>query len=341
VSTDTDDDDDLDWLLRKVGRAPPRPLDARFIDERYELRERIGEGGFGAVYEAFDHTRGERVALKILHRAAGDALLRFKREFRQLARLSDPSFVRLHDLHGEGERWYFTMERIDGVPFDAWARDPDRLRGAFADLTRALTRLHEHGYVHRDIKPSNVLVEPGGRVVLLDFGLVHALAEASSTAIAGTPSYVAPEVASGGTPSPASDWYACGVMLYEALTGEPPFGGPAEAIVSAKQRSRPPAVRDRAPRAAPDLAALCDALLDPNPDARPVPSGIAVRSETRVTLIGRQRELAELERALADRSSVVRVVGPSGVGKSTLVDLFCPLKKQAPGRVLFSQLHTS
>src|SRR5688572_28795456 len=82
---------------------------AAIVDERYELGALLGEGSFGAVYEVFDRSRGERVALKLLHRASSDALLRFKREFRSLARLSDPSFVKLYDLHGDGDRWYFTM----------------------------------------------------------------------------------------------------------------------------------------------------------------------------------------------------------------------------------------
>ncbi len=332
-------DEDLDSLLRKVGRAPPRPLDAGFVDERYEVGARIGEGGFGAVYEAFDRKRGEHVALKILRRASSDALLRFKREFRQLAGLSEPGLVRLYDLHGDGERWYFTMERVRGVPFDEWAREASRLRAALDELSRALSSLHARGWVHRDVKPSNVLVEPSGRLVLLDFGLVFAHDDARSTSMVGTPAYLAPEVAAGASPSPAADWYAVGVMLFEALTGELPFGGAVDEMVVKKQTERAPPVRSRAPGAPEDLAALCDALLDPRPSARPVPGRVARPAHPRPPLVGRRRELAELDRMLAAAPSVVRVVGTSGVGKSALVERFSSSARERGVHVLASRCH--
>lgn len=332
-------EDDLDSLLRKVGRAPPRPLDARFVDKRYEVGSLLGEGSFGAVYEAFDRERGEQVALKILRRTSSDALLRFKREFRSLARLSDRGVVRLYDLHGEGECWYFSMERVHGVPFDQWTREPGRLRPALDGLARALAGLHSHGYVHRDIKPSNVLVEASGRVVLLDFGLVHASDDARSTVMVGTPVYLAPEVASGDSPSPAADWYAVGVMLFEALTGELPFGGSADEIIARKRSDRAPPVRDRAPHAPLDLATLCDALLDPSPAARPATVSIALPSVPRTTFVGRRFELQALERALEAVPSVVRVVGPSGVGKSALMDEFVSRVREQGVHVLVSRCH--
>lgn len=327
-------DDEIDSLLRKVGRAPPRPLDARFVDHRYELGALVGEGSFGTVYDAFDRRRGERVALKVLRRANSEALLRFKREFRTLARLSDRGLVRLYDLHGAGDHWYFTMERIDGVPFDVWVREPARLRGALDELSRTLSSLHAHGYVHRDIKPSNVLVERDGRVVVLDFGLVHAHEEAQSTVIAGTPVYVAPEVAAGARPTPAADWYAVGVMLFEALTGETPFEGSADDVVRSKRTQRVPPVLSRAPSAPQDLAALCDALLDPRPEARPIPSVTAPARPFAPPFIGRHAELTALERALAARTPVVRVAGASGVGKSTVVGRLVERSRERGAHVL-------
>ncbi|MBX3188532.1 MAG: protein kinase [Labilithrix sp.] len=329
-------DDDIDSLLRNVGRAPPRPLDARWVDDgRYRLGEPLGEGSFGTVYEAYDRERDETVALKILRRSTSDALLRFKREFRVLSELSDASFVRLYDLHGEGERWYFTMERVEGVPFDAWVRDPYRLRSGFESLFAALARLHARGLVHRDLKPSNVLVDRQGRVVLLDFGLMHALDDGGSTAMGGTPAYVAPEILAGMAPTPASDWYAAGVMLYEALTGELPFAGSAEAILREKQAREAPAVR--APHAPDDLARLCERLLRARPEERAV--DLAPRAPKRSSFVGRQRELHALFDALDEAREkraavVVRVRGPSGVGKSSLVQRFAAEARSGDAHVL-------
>ena len=332
-------DDDLDDVLRKVAYAPARAPDARHVDARYELGRRLGEGGFGTVYEAFDRVRRERVALKLLRSATSEALLRFKREFRQLASVSDPGIVRLHELHGDGERWYFTMERIEGVPFDRAARDPERLAAVLDGLVGALSRLHARGWIHRDVKPENVLVEASGRVVLLDFGLLRIDADRASTAIVGTPLYVAPEVLAGDPPTAAADWYAVGVMLYEALTGESPFEGTALEVVRSKQLARPTPVLARAPGAPADLAALCDALLDPRPEVRPRP---APRAPVPAALaaapyVGRTSELAALARATESAPCVVRVAGDSGVGKSTLVDRFADAARAAGTRVLRSR----
>ena len=336
----SEDDSKLDSLLRKVGKAPPRQPDAHLVDEqRYELGALLGEGSFGAVYEAYDRRHERPIALKILRRTSSEALLRFKREFRVLAELSDPSLAALYDLHGEGERWYFTMERIVGVPFDEWVRDPDRLRPSLAALGDALSRLHARGVVHRDLKPSNVLVDGSGRVVLLDFGLLHLLDTEGSTVIAGTPSTIAPEVAAGRAPSPASDWYAVGVMLHEALTGVAPFAGTAEEVLRQKQGAAPPSVRTRAEAAPRDLAELCDRLLDPNPVTRSRVLGIEVPGVARAPFVGRVAELEALDRALRECPSVVRVFGSSGIGKTALVQRFAERARDAGARVLSSRCH--
>src|SRR5688572_21882432 len=136
----------------------------------------------GVVYRAFDRVLGREVALKMVRHATGRDLYRFKREFRLLADLVHPNLVGLHELYTDGSEWFFTMELVEGVPFIAWVRPAidlpgsplreDRLRAALGQLADAVLALHATGKLHRDIKPSNVLVEPGGTVKVLDFGLV-------------------------------------------------------------------------------------------------------------------------------------------------------------------------
>jgi hypothetical protein len=157
-----------------------------------------------------------------------------------------------------------------GAPLDA--EGLHRLRAALLQLARGVSALHAAGKLHRDLKPSNVLVERGGRVVVLDFGLVtdEALGAADlHGATAGTPAYMAPEQALGRPTTPASDWYALGVMLFEALTGRLPFRGSPRDVLEAKvqMEARPPSTL--APRVPPDLEVLCIELLRMDPAERP------------------------------------------------------------------------
>ncbi len=178
--------------------------------ERFEIVRRLGAGGMGVVYEAFDADRGARVAIKTLLRADGEALLRFKREFRSLRDLHHPNLVTLFELIENSGEWFFTMEMVNGVNFLSYvwntdARvlrnrpgaalaptmpqahplgsraptqrpdvqpDLDRLRATAPQFALGMVALHEAGKIHRDIKPSNVMVNDQGRVVILDLGLV-------------------------------------------------------------------------------------------------------------------------------------------------------------------------
>ncbi len=235
--------------------------------------------------------------------------------------------------------------------------DVARLRHAFAQLTEGVLALHEGGLLHRDLKPSNVLVTDQGRVVILDFGLAQESRpeETRSNSMMGTPAYMSPEHASGLGTSEASDWYSVGVMLYEALTGQPPFTGSYLEVLVAKQRPDPPRPSQRARGVPPDLDALSRDLLVPDPTKRPTgrdvlmrlggrskeaPSaGVVLTSSRRgPTLVGRARHLGALDDAFqatrGGQGAIVFVRGRSGMGKTALVRRFLRDLRQRDARAV-------
>lgn len=340
--------------------------------ERFALLRPIGVGGMGAVYEALDARGGRRVALKTLTHLDAAALYRFKNEFRALADLAHPNVIALYELLSDRDQWFFTMELVEGVDFlrhvrfgaaateapteiapisaitesTPSARDaPDgsfdevSLRAALTGLCRGVAALHGAGKLHRDLKPSNVLVTREGRVVVLDFGLVSELEQGSvmttRAEIAGTAEYMSPEQAAATELTEASDWYAVGVMLYEALTGILPFRGPRMQILIDKQRAEPPRPRELVAGLPPDLEQLCVELLRIAPDQRPRGDAIlsrisAGRAASLVPqappFVGRASHLAALEASLdlvrEGRAARVLIEGPSGMGKTVLVRRF-------------------
>jgi hypothetical protein len=321
---------------------------------RFKVLRRIGEGGMGVVYEAFDEQRRARVALKTLSVSDGRGIYQFKNEFRALSRLYHPGLVHLHHLFVDDDTWFFTMDLIDGQRFDRWARpagvlDEQRLRRGLRQLVEALAAIHQAGKVHRDVKSSNVLVSRDDRVVVLDLGLVvdsdkgGAGQTLSEWVLAGTPEYMAPEQAFGLPATSASDFYGMGVMLFEALTGRLPFRGQLGQILVAKQHE--PALWPELERGDPprDLAELCMALLAKDPARRPsaaqmlaspalpdtgsspAPS-VPLTSRSGTALLGRAAELATLETAQRDAALgqpvLVLLSGESGIGKTELCRAF-------------------
>ncbi len=320
-----------DSLLERIAHAPTVvPLHAAAIPSRYVVKGVLGEGGFGVVYDVLDTARGERLALKTLHHVAPDALVRFKREFRSLVDLRHPNLVRLHELGGEGRDLYFTMERIEGArSFEAWVDgDEARLREGLRQLAAGLAALHAAGVLHRDLKSGNVLVDPSGRVVLVDFGLAREVAADASTQLAGTPLFMAPEQCAQKELTAAIDLYALGVMLFHALSGRYPFDGTTLGMIVAKQTEDAPRLGDVAPDAPADLAALADALLARDPATRPsarevlAPLGaLAPRSAAAEPFVGRATELSRLRAIVESRRGILaRIEGPSGIGKTALLD---------------------
>lgn len=244
------------------------PLVGQVLDGRYRIDARIAVGGMATVYRALD-TRLDRVlALKVMHPSlAADASFveRFIREAKSAARLDHPNVVGVFDQGTDGSYVYLAMEYVSGCTL----RDVLRERGALPvraaldilePVLAALGAAHRAGFVHRDMKPENVLIGDDGRVKVADFGLVRAVDAVTHTTgtVLGTVSYLAPEQIEEGTASPRVDVYACGVMLYEMLTGAKPHQGetPAQVLYRHVNEDVPP------PSAAvPGLSAELDQLV--------------------------------------------------------------------------------
>jgi serine/threonine protein kinase len=328
---------------------------------RFEPIRLLGTGGMGSVYLVSDRQLGRQVALKTLNLSSGLDLYQLKREFRTMADLKHENLVVLHELISEGEQWFFTMEYVEGVPFDRYLLAADSAppdAGSAADhrerrlqtirqLCVGVYAIHAAGFIHRDLKPVNVLVTDAGRVVILDFGLTRQAGSnsVSGEGMSGTPAYMAPEQAMERPGLPASDWYAVGAMIYEVLTGRCPFEGTVLDILLRKQSEDPVPPTQVTPSADPDLSDLCLQLLKRDPAERPngeevllrlgVETGKSAlppgRSATPIgvptlDVLGREAELQALGAAYArvrkGEFAGVSVRGSSGIGKTSLVASF-------------------
>ena len=364
------------------------------------------------VYEAFDKDQRAPVALKMMRKPTGDAILRLKTEFRSLVDARHENLVKLGELFVDGKTCFFTMELVDGVELldHVWTQrkrargphqltrttlsgglsaaspagrslggasldgadpgertvwdadtlrlevvfDETRLRATMGQIALALAAMHALGKVHRDVKPTNIMVTPAGRVVLLDFGLTAEHGDGVTAGnIEGTLEYMAPEQAAGAPAQPPADMYGVGVVLYEALTGRPPFIGDALDILACKRTLDPVPPSTMFAGVPADLDELCLALLSRDPATRPTAEQMAARladpaagdaaakavaSTSTVSFVGRGAELAELRRAFQDsrtRPVAILVDGESGLGKSTLMRQFAQ-ELRASGALLFA-----
>ena len=230
----------------------------------YRLLKKIGEGASGEVFEAEHAELGRKYAVKVLsagHAAATDAVDRFRREARAIAKLSHPNLVQLHDFGKSIDgRVFLAMELLSGKTLDVHAeekrlpwRDATRLA---IQAARALEAAHDAGLVHRDLKPQNLFLTDDGDIKLLDFGVAMALAETSDEkrqkgfAVFGTPEYMAPEQVAGETVDARCDLYALGCVLYELVTGHRPFEGSPVVVMGKQLREEPERPRSRTVEAA-------------------------------------------------------------------------------------------
>ena len=263
----------------------------RLLDGRYQVVAKLARGGMATVYRAQDTRLDRPVALKVMHPGLADDqafVSRFIREGRSAAALTHPGVVGMYDQGEDGGTVYLVMEYVPGRTLRDLLRQRGRItpREAFDVLEPVLSALgaaHAAGLVHRDIKPENVLLADDGRIKVADFGLARsALAGDGSNAtqgvFMGTVAYLAPELVAHGSGDARSDVYSAGIMLYEMLTGSPPYTGDTPiqvAYLHVNHDVPPPSAV--LPGLADDLDVLVQTATDRNPDHRPADATALLR----------------------------------------------------------------
>jgi len=337
----------------------------RLQNGRYAVLKNLGEGGRGIVYKARDTVLNRVVAIKMLKEVVltEEAYSRFMREAQVVAKLNHPNIVSIHDIGKEDEKQFFVLEFVDGMSlrelmgtYPEGKCDIQTVLRVGIDVCSALQYAHSQGILHRDIKPENILVTQEGTAKLMDFGLAKMLGQPSITQegiIVGTVAYVAPEIALGKGADAKSDLYSFGAVLYEMVTGKPPFPGedPVKIIFSHihDYPVSPSRLNPKVPQA---LAECIMKLLEKEPGKRyeiatvllevlreiaedflrevfvpsrkpsvvvPSPRPSAVRE---VQLIDRVEEMGVLrelvDRAVRGEGGVVFLFGEAGIGKTRL-----------------------
>ena len=331
------------------------------LDKRYQIQAHLGTGGMGEVYRVLDLDQGQACALKILNTMVDQKAVhrRFHREFQVLNRFQHPRLVRTYTWGFAEDRPYFTMEYLPGKTLEKIIADQAllaRFRAShfFAlvqQIAEGLAYIHTQGAVHRDLKPSNIMVletEEGIETTILDMGLaklrhLHSVSITQTGAAIGTAEYMSPEQGKGLWVDHRSDLYSLGIILYEMLTGAPPFSGqnPISVIMKHIRESPPPMGQvniavpeqtqqivlkllakepvDRYQSAEEVLHALPSEVVLPGDELRDVR-----RKVMRPQFIGRESEMktlrAMLQEVQAGKQRVVLISGEAGVGKSRLVE---------------------
>ncbi|MCO5197190.1 MAG: protein kinase [Anaerolineae bacterium] len=258
--------------------------DTHVLNGRYKLLERVGSGGMAAVYKSEDLVLGRIVAIKLLHLSLTDDaefLKRFQKEAHAAANLSHPNIVTVHDIGQDGDRYYIVMEFVEGATLKQIIRRQaaeerllpiDRSLDLMMQMCSGIGYAHRSGLVHCDVKPHNILVSQDDHVKVADFGIARAMTETTLThqdQVWGTPQYFSPEQAAGRTPTPASDVYSLGVILFEMLTNQLPFEAENHAAMALQHiQAVPPSIALYNPAAPKQLDQIVQKVLSKEPAQR-------------------------------------------------------------------------
>ncbi|MCB8926422.1 MAG: serine/threonine protein kinase [Ardenticatenaceae bacterium] len=253
------------------------------LNGRYELLERIGSGGMSVVYKARDRALGRIVAIKMMHESfTSDSgfLKRFQQEAHAAANLAHPNIVTVHDIGQDEYKHFIVMEYVEGQTLKEIIRsyegDPlpiNRALDLIIQVCNGIGYAHRANLVHCDVKPQNIIVTVDERVKVADFGIARAISGATQqqqvSQVWGTPQYFSPEQAAGEAPTPASDVYAIGIILFEMLTGRLPFAAESHTAMALKHlHTPPPLVTEFNPGIPSQLAQIVNKLLAKEPAGR-------------------------------------------------------------------------
>ena len=251
------------------------------LNSRYQLLERIGTGGMADVFRARDLMLERSVAIKVLHETYSDDKSfqdRFKQEARAAANLSHPNIVTVHDFGFDNGQLFIVMEYIPGKDLKTILRQRGRysVEDAIPLIVQACAGIgyaHRAGLVHCDIKPHNMIVTPDSRLKVTDFGIARALStiqpDERADVVWGSPQYFSPEQATGEAPSPSSDVYSLGIVLYEILTGALPFNAPtSDELARMHLEDQPIPISEYIPDVPPALEEIVTKVLSKEPSAR-------------------------------------------------------------------------
>ena len=275
----------------------------RSLNGRYKIEALLGQGGMSAVYKAYDPNLNRAVAVKLIHphlSSNEDFIWRFKKEASVVAGLRHPNIVQVFDYNTEADAHYMVLEYIAGQSVQEALKElrKNNARMSIAqalkviiEICDALAYAHRRGTIHRDIKPANIMLDPQGRAVLMDFGIVKIVGSTTHTAagaVVGTARYMSPEVIRGEPLDERSDLYSLGVTLFEMVSGEPPFDArTAIALLERHIREPVPDIRDFRPEAPAGLSRVIYKAMEKAREAR-YPSAVEMAADLRELLDGLQ-----------------------------------------------------
>ena len=314
------------------------------LNERYELEQRIGRGGMADVFLARDQLLDRPVAIKVLfpEYAADPAFVeRFRREAQSAANLNHPNIVGVYDWGRYGSTYFIAMEFVAGRTLADVLRTngnvtPQQATDVAIEVSAALAFAHRNGVVHRDVKPANILVGHDGRVKVADFGIARALNSAveenltQAGSVMGTATYFSPEQAQGAQPDPRSDLYSLGIVMYEMVSGRPPFTGENPVAIAYKQvHSAAQPLGELVPDVPPAFEAIVSKLLAKNPGVR-YPDADALREDLRRFKDGKAVAALAAGGAAGGAAAVVLGGGPAGASPGAATSAGAPPVAPAP-----------